>query len=87
MFLPSFPPQIATGFVAGGCKVYITSRDSKACDETAAELNKMGPGSCVAIPADLAKMSEVDRLVSELGKREKSELGQRTRNPPSRVGS
>jgi len=63
--------MIATGFVAAGCKVYITSRDSKACDETAGELNKMGPGNCVAIPADLAKLSEVDRLVAEIQKKEK----------------
>ena len=64
--------KIATGFVAHGSKVYITSRDKSACDETATELNKLGPGSCVAIPADLSKLSECERLVAELNKREKS---------------
>lgn len=64
--------QIATGFVAHGAKVYITSRDKKACDETAKELNKMGKGSCVAIPADLSKLSEVERLVKELSQKEDS---------------
>lgn len=63
--------MIATGFVAHGCKVYITSRDKKACDETAQELNKLGPGSCIAIPADLSKLEECDRLVNELKKQER----------------
>lgn len=67
------PDQIATGFVAHGAKVYITSRDKKACDETAKELNALGKGSCIAIPADLSKLSEVDRLVQEIGKNEDSE--------------
>jgi NAD(P)-dependent dehydrogenase (short-subunit alcohol dehydrogenase family) len=66
--------QIATGFVAHGAKVYITSRDEKACDETAKELNAMGKGSCVAIPADLSKLAEVDRLVKEIKTKEDSEL-------------
>lgn len=65
--------QIATGFVAHGAKVYITSRDKKACDETAKELNAMRQGSCVAIPADLSKLPDVERLVKELGQREDSE--------------
>lgn len=65
-------PQIATGFVAHGAKVYITSRDKKACDETAKELNAMGKGSCIAIPADLSKLSEVERLVKEIQQKENS---------------
>jgi short-subunit dehydrogenase len=63
--------QIATGFVKNGAKVYITSRSAKDCDATAAELNAVAPGACVAIPADLQKESEVDRLVKELSAREK----------------
>lgn len=70
----SVSAQIATGFVAHGAKVYITSRDKSACDDTAQELNKLGRGSCVAIPADLSRLDECDRLVGELKKREKREL-------------
>jgi short-subunit dehydrogenase len=50
--------------------VYITSRTAKDCDETAKELNAMGPGTCVPIPANLAKLSEVDKLVQEFSSRE-----------------
>lgn len=37
---------------------------------SAEELSSMGPGTCIAIPADMQKLSEVERLVSELSKRE-----------------
>jgi NAD(P)-dependent dehydrogenase (short-subunit alcohol dehydrogenase family) len=30
----------------------------------------MGPGQCIAIPADLQKLEEINRLVAELSKRE-----------------
>jgi short-subunit dehydrogenase len=63
--------QIATGFVKNGAKVYITSRSAKDCDATAKELNAAVKGSCIALPADLQKVSEVDRLVKELSSREK----------------
>lgn len=36
------------------------------------ELNKLGPGKCFAIPADLQKVSEVERLVKELSDKEKA---------------
>jgi short-subunit dehydrogenase len=50
--------------------VYITSRSSKSCAETASELNSLGPGTCIAIPADLQKLEEVERLVRELKEKE-----------------
>jgi len=50
--------------------VYITSRNSKDCETTASELNALGPGSCISIPADLQQVKEVERLVSELASRE-----------------
>ncbi|KAI0440670.1 short chain dehydrogenase/reductase family [Xylaria telfairii] len=62
--------MISEGFVANGAKVYIASRDAKACEAAAAELTARGPGSCVAIPADLLKLSECERLASELRARE-----------------
>jgi len=63
--------MIATGFVANGAKVYISSRSPKDCDTTAKELNALGPGTCIAIAADMQKLSEVERLVKELSSREK----------------
>ena len=64
--------KIATGFVSHGAKVYITSNDEKGCRTTVAELNKLGPGSCDFIYADLIEYREVERLAVELGKKEKS---------------
>lgn len=51
-------------------KVYITSRTREECFATAEELSKMGPGQCIALPANLQKYDEVKRLVSELENRE-----------------
>lgn len=62
--------MISEGFVRSGAKVYISSRDGKACDAACAELNKTGPGSAVAIPADFYKESEVKRLAAEFAKKE-----------------
>ncbi|CAO3654295.1 unnamed protein product [Mucor hiemalis] len=62
--------MIATGFVAAGAKVYITSRSADVCFKVAEQLTQMGPGQCFAIPADLQKIEEVQRLVAELSKKE-----------------
>ena len=43
--------MIARGYVEAGAKVYVSSRKREACDETAAELSKVG--TCVSMPADL----------------------------------
>ncbi|KAI0632343.1 NAD-P-binding protein [Trametes polyzona] len=64
--------MIATGFVKNGAKVYISSRSAKDCAATASELNALGPGTCIALPADMQKLEEVDRLVKELSSREKA---------------
>jgi short-subunit dehydrogenase len=34
-------------------------------------MNKLGPGVCIPIPADMQKLSEVERLVQELSSKEK----------------
>lgn len=62
--------MISTGFVQAGAKVYITARDAKACKETVEELNKLGPGKCDAIPADMQSLEEIKRLVSSLEEKE-----------------
>ncbi|CCM06157.1 uncharacterized protein FIBRA_08396 [Fibroporia radiculosa] len=64
--------MIAAGFVANGCKVYISSRSAKDCDLAAEELNALGPGSCAALPADMQKYEEVERLVHTLSAREQA---------------
>jgi len=65
--------MISEGFVRNGAKVYISSRDAKACDKAAAELNALKPaagGSAVALPADLSSESECKKLAAELARRE-----------------
>lgn len=62
--------MIATGFVAAGAKVYITSRTGDVCDKVAQQLNIHGPGQCISIPADLQRLDEVKRLVAEISKKE-----------------
>ncbi len=46
--------MIAEGFVSAGADVYITARKAEACDQTAAELNEIGPGKCVSLPFNVA---------------------------------
>jgi NAD(P)-dependent dehydrogenase (short-subunit alcohol dehydrogenase family) len=60
--------MMAHGFVAAGARVYISSRKPEVCDAAAAELGKLG--TCVSLPADLGKMSEVERVATELLARE-----------------
>ncbi|KIK78989.1 hypothetical protein PAXRUDRAFT_299404 [Paxillus rubicundulus Ve08.2h10] len=64
--------MIALAFVRNGATVYISSRSTKDCDATAKELGVLGPGTCVSLPADVSKFSEVERLVGELSAREKA---------------
>ena len=54
-------------------QVYISSRDARACEETAKRLTAAGPGQCHAIPGDLSKYDECVRLARELEKREPGE--------------
>ncbi|KAM0791066.1 hypothetical protein ACM66B_004359 [Microbotryomycetes sp. NB124-2] len=63
--------MISEGYVRAGAKVYITSRDENKLQQCADELNKIGPGECVAIAANLAEYDAIVNLVKELEKREK----------------
>lgn len=38
--------------------------------KVAAKLNTLGPGKCVAIPADLQKVDDIKKIVTELSKYE-----------------
>ncbi|GAP84654.2 putative short chain dehydrogenase reductase family [Rosellinia necatrix] len=62
--------MITEGFVANGARVYVASRDAAACEAAAAELTARGPGSCVALPADLLSLAECERLAAALRARE-----------------
>jgi len=60
--------MIATGFVAGGAKVYISSRKAEVCDAVAAELSELG--TCISLPADLSTEEGCRALAAELAERE-----------------
>ncbi len=62
--------MIAAGFLANGCKVYISSRKAEVCDATATRLSEEFNGECISLPADLATIAGVDALAEELQKRE-----------------
>ena len=60
--------MMARGFVEAGARVYICSRKKDICDAAAAELSELG--TCISLPADLGKMSEVERIATDLNGRE-----------------
>jgi len=60
--------MIARGYVRAGAKVYISSRKADVCAAAAEALGR--EGTCVALPADLGRMTEVERLAAELAARE-----------------
>jgi NAD(P)-dependent dehydrogenase (short-subunit alcohol dehydrogenase family) len=61
--------MMARAYVENGAKVYISARNAQACTALAGELSPFG--DCIAIPADLSKMEEIDRLAAEMRKRER----------------
>src|ERR1700743_2876517 len=63
--------MIASGFLSqGAAKVYITARKAAACEATAQELTAEYGGECIALPIDISTMAGIDRLASEIRKRE-----------------
>ncbi|KAF9885364.1 hypothetical protein FE257_012981 [Aspergillus nanangensis] len=62
--------MISEGYVTNGARVYISSRDSAACEQAVGELNALGKGTAYAIPADLYKAADVKRLAEEISKHE-----------------
>ncbi|KAF2175713.1 NAD(P)-binding protein [Zopfia rhizophila CBS 207.26] len=63
--------MISEGLAQNGAKVYISSRDSKACEQACKELNALGKGKADYITADFYKEEDVKKLAEELGRREK----------------
>jgi 2-deoxy-D-gluconate 3-dehydrogenase len=62
--------MIASGFLANGAKVYISSRKSAACDATAARLSATYDAECISLPADLSGLEGIDALTARLTERE-----------------
>ena len=62
--------MIATGFLANGAKVYISSRKADACEATAARLMERFGGECISLPGDASTIEGVDALTAELSARE-----------------
>jgi NAD(P)-dependent dehydrogenase (short-subunit alcohol dehydrogenase family) len=61
--------MIARAYVENGAKVYISSRKAEACQELADELSKFG--TCIALPADVSRKEDIDRLAKKIESREK----------------
>jgi NAD(P)-dependent dehydrogenase (short-subunit alcohol dehydrogenase family) len=62
--------MIARGYVENGVKTYISARKADACESAAKELSKLG--TCIALPADVGKLSEIKRVAQEIAKREQA---------------
>ena len=60
--------MIARGYCERGAKVYISSRKADVCSAAAEQLSQFG--ECLALPADLAKTEEIERVVDEIGEKE-----------------
>jgi NAD(P)-dependent dehydrogenase (short-subunit alcohol dehydrogenase family) len=60
----------ASALVQNGCKVYIASRKESQLKEVADELNKINPGHCIYIVANLGTKAGCDALCEEIKKRE-----------------
>jgi len=63
--------MIASGFVAQGARVYISSRKADVCDATAAELSA-GGGSCISLPQDVSTVDGARALAASYAARESS---------------
>jgi 2-deoxy-D-gluconate 3-dehydrogenase len=62
--------MIASGLLANGVKVYISSRKTEVCEATAARLTEQFGGECIPLPANLANLEGIDFLTAELKQRE-----------------
>ena len=60
--------MIAQGFVEQGAKVYITARKAEACNETAAELSKLG--DCISLPYDISTVDACREFAAEVTKQD-----------------
>lgn len=56
---------IAHALAEAGANVVISSRKPDVCDAVAAEINAMGKGKAVAIPANVSRDADLDHLVAQ----------------------
>ena len=54
--------MMASGFLANGAKVYISSRKIKDCDATAKRLSEKYESECISIPADISDLNGINEL-------------------------
>ncbi|KXF49980.1 3-oxoacyl-ACP reductase [Rhodococcus sp. SC4] len=59
--------MIAQGFVEAGATVVISSRKASPCVDAAVELSALGPGICLAHPADLSTPEGIESLSARMG--------------------
>jgi 2-deoxy-D-gluconate 3-dehydrogenase len=64
--------MMASGLLANGAKVYISSRKAEVCDATAERLSAAYDGTCVSLPADLSTLEGIDSVVARLREHESS---------------
>lgn len=60
--------MIAQALLDNGARVYIASHKPEVCEAAAPEMSP--EGNCIAIPANLTSLAEIDRLAAELRKHE-----------------
>ena len=64
--------MISEALVRNGAKVYVCSRKSAVCDKACEELNALGKGEAIPLPADLSKEDECKRVAKEIASREQA---------------
>lgn len=57
--------MIASGFLANGAKVYISSRKEKDCNAAASRLSEKYQGNCISIPADISDLEGINELLNK----------------------
>jgi len=62
--------MISAGFLAGGSKVYISSRNADVCNATAERLSKDFEGECISLPMDVSSVEGCQSLAGTVAERE-----------------
>ena len=61
---------IASGMIARGAGVYITSRNAEACRAAADRLRDEHHGECIALPGDISNLAGITKLVTSFSNNE-----------------
>lgn len=64
--------MITQGLIESGVKVYISSRSAEACVAFAEQMNGLGKGTCIALPADLSNTKNIQTLANDLSDKDAS---------------